>query len=106
MDNTPIGSDGAIKSTLPPFLHFYCHAADARHDGHGGDQGESQRVIDYLFSPLAKIAPEALREIGRNRFIAPLGEADGRKRNKAIALSGLGEADGAIKRLRPTRPFR
>jgi hypothetical protein len=33
--------------------------------------------------------------VGRNRFIAPLGEAEG--------VAHFGEADGAIKRLRPTK---
>ena len=34
--------------------------------------------------------------VGRNRFIAPLGETEG--------IAPIGEADGAIKRLRPTTP--
>jgi hypothetical protein len=46
---------------------------------------------------LEKTAPESAAFpsiVGRNRFIAPLGEADG--------IAPFGEADGAIKRLRPT----
>jgi hypothetical protein len=35
-----------------------------------------------------------LTAVGRNRFIAPLADADG--------IAPFGEADGAIKRLRPT----
>src|SRR5580704_16117172 len=45
-----------------------------------------------------RIPLEGPRIVGRNRFIAPLGEARG--------IAPYGEADGAIKRLRPTRPAR
>jgi hypothetical protein len=50
-----------------------------------------------LQGSVTKIAGGALQRdiVGHNRFIAPPGEAGG--------IAPIGEADGAIKRLRPTR---